>query len=214
MSVFMLEKSWNRCWRAIGAAGDGQPLMERLLGAYNEAHRKYHTQQHLAECIALLNDHLALADKPAEVEMATWFHDAVYNVRAGDNEARSAAWAARELQQAFVAPERIASVKDHILATRHSAPPQGQDQMLLVDIDLSILGSDRQRFQAYERQVREEYGWVPGYIFNRKRRKVLSAFLARNCIYNTAVLRDALESQARSNLAYALRQLGLEGHAI
>ncbi len=203
----MLQSSWKRCWTSIGASGDGLALMQRLIFAYEEPQRKYHTIQHLSECLALLGNNLDLAVEPAEVEISLWFHDARYNVTASDNEAQSADWAELELRQAGVASERIGRVKEHILATRHSTLPQGQDQMLLVDIDLSILGAPRGRFDEYEAQVRAEYGWVPGFLFRRKRREVLTDFLARNPIYNTVRLRDALESQARENLVYSLQQL-------
>jgi predicted metal-dependent HD superfamily phosphohydrolase len=203
----LLKLSWGRCWKSIDAAGDGDALMRRLVTAYNEPQRKYHTIQHLTDCLLLLDENLGLAIEPAEVEVALWFHDAIYNVKRSDNEAQSAEWAARELHQAGVSSKRIARVKDNILATRHSARPQGQDQMLLVDIDLSILGAPRARFEEYERQVRAEYGWVPGFIFSRKRREVLSEFLSRNVIYNTPKLHEAFEDQARANLAYSVQQL-------
>lgn len=203
----MLQTSWDRCWKSMSAAGDGHALMNRLIEAYNEPHRKYHTEQHLRECLGLLSKHSALAVELAEVEAAIWFHDAIYNVRGADNEAKSAEWAGHELRQAGVAEPRISRVTGHILATRHSALPQGQDQMLVVDVDLSILGADRPRFEEYEQQVREEYGWVPWFIYRRKRRQVLSEFLCRRPIYNTPELRGALEQQARSNLAYSLQQL-------
>ena len=181
--------------------------MQRLVSAYQEPHRKYHTVQHLTECLSLLEQDLDLAAEPGEVEIALWFHDAIYDVKASDNEARSADWAERELTQAGVASERIRRIGEHILATRHAALPQGQDQMLLVDIDLAILGAVRARFDEYETQVRAEYGWVPGILFRRKRREVLNEFLARNPIYNTPRLRQALESQARDNLAYSIQRL-------
>lgn len=202
----MLRSSWDRCWSELGARGDGHALLQRLLSAYAEPQRKYHTLQHLSECLTLLDEYRALAVEPAEVEIALWFHDGVYNVRASDNEIRSAEWAEEELRRAGVAPERIARVKELILATRHSEPPQGQDQLLLVDIDLAILGAPRARFDEYDAQIRAEYGWVPGYIFRAKRRKVLSGFLSRDHIYGTPALRDALEERARDNLIYALRQ--------
>lgn len=197
--------SWDRCWRMIGATGDGHDLLARLIAAYNEPQRKYHSEQHLTECLELFDRHRALAVEPAEVEMALWFHDAIYDTRVDDNEAKSAAWAADELRQAGVGPERISRVVDLILATRHEALPQGRDQKLLVDIDLAILGADLPRFEEYESQVREEYSWVPDAIFLDKRRKVLSGFLARNPLYNTPRLREHLEHQARCNLERSLR---------
>jgi predicted metal-dependent HD superfamily phosphohydrolase len=203
----LLRSSWDRCWSALGASGDGHALMRRLLAAYSEPERRYHTVQHLSECLTLLDQYRALAAEPAEVEIALWFHDGVYNVRGSQNEIRSAEWAERELRDAGVAPERVARVRELILATRHSAPPQGQDQMLVVDIDLAILGAPSARFDEYEAQIRAEYSWVPGFLFRARRHKVLAEFLSRDPIYGTPALRDALEGRARDNLAYALRRL-------
>jgi predicted metal-dependent HD superfamily phosphohydrolase len=175
------------------------------LAAWAEPQRSYHTQQHLSECLALFDAHRHLAVEPAEVEVALWFHDAIYAVRASDNEARSADWAEAELRRACVPEPRIARVRSHVLATRHSALPEGSDQALLVDIDLSILGAPRARFEEYERQVREEYRWVPGFLFQLKRKQILAQFLARDAIFNTPAIRDALEAAARENLADSLR---------
>lgn len=203
----MLQSSWKRCWIGLHAQGDGLSLMQELLSAYSEPQRKYHTVQHLSECLALFERHLDLAIEPAEVEISLWFHDAVYDVKASDNELKSSEWAEAELRKAGVSADRIERIRNHILATRHSVLPQGQDQMLLVDIDLSILGALRPRFMEYEEQVRAEYSWVPAPLFRSKRRAVLAEFLARNPIYNTPRLREALEHQARENLAWSLEQL-------
>jgi predicted metal-dependent HD superfamily phosphohydrolase len=137
-----------------------------------------------------------------------WFHDAVYNVKASDNEARSAEWARVALSGAGVSPDCVDRVCQHIMATLHSALPEPGDQTLLVDVDLSILGAPRARFLAYEEQVRAEYSWVPEPIFREKRSIVLSGFLDRPVIYGTPRLRASLESSARANLAWSIMQLG------
>ncbi len=202
------ETSWRRCWAGLGAAGEGHALMQRLLAAWDEPQRKYHTRQHLGECLALFERCRAVAQRPAEVELALWFHDAVYALRGQDNEARSAAWAQAELSTAGVEAEAIARIHGHIMATCHAALPVGADQQLLVDIDLSILGAPQPRFLEYEEQVRAEYGWVPGFLFRRKRREILLAFLARQPIYATAIVREAIEARARENLAQSIATLG------
>ncbi|HTH09764.1 MAG TPA: N-methyl-D-aspartate receptor NMDAR2C subunit [Acidovorax sp.] len=206
----MFERSWHRCWSGLGAQGDGLPIMQSLLCAYAEPQRHYHTQQHLSECLALFERHGSLAEHPAEVEIALWFHDAVYDVKAGNNEARSAAWARQALDQACASAERVDRVEALIMATRHEVAPQGQDQYLLIDIDLAILGAPRSRFDEYEAQVRREYGWVPAIIYRRKRRDVLRGFAGRGHIYSTQALRDALEGSARENLAHSIKALGRE----
>ncbi len=201
----LFEASWRRCWSGLQAKGDGAAVRDALQAAYAEPQRKYHTLQHLAECLALFDQHRDLAVEPAEIEIALWFHDAIYAVRASDNEARSADWAEAELRKAGVAEARIARVRGHILATRHSALPEGSDQALLVDIDLSILGAPGPRFEEYELQVREEYRWVPGFLFQLKRKQILTQFLARDALFVTPALRAALEARARENLAASLK---------
>ncbi|MDC0661030.1 HD domain-containing protein [Marinobacter sp. SS21] len=203
----VLNASWARCWSALGARGDGEALKQRLIAAYDEPHRKYHSRQHLVECLTLLESCLGLAEDAAAVTVALWFHDAIYDVQAGDNEARSAAWAGEALRAAGVCPERIGRVKALVLATRHSVLPEGIDQQLLVDIDLAILGATPARFAQYQRQVREEYAWVPDAPFHSKRRDILMAFLARQPIYRLPPLRKKLESQARDNLRHAIETL-------
>jgi len=203
-----LQSSWKRAWLGLGAEGDGLAVMRKLLEAYAEPQRRYHTLQHLAECLALFEGHRDLAAQQAEVEIALWFHDAVYDLERerGDNEARSAKWAEAELRAAGVAAGPIARVAGLILASRHAALPQSQDQKLLVDIDLAILGAPRPRFEEYEAQIRAEYGGVPDALFRRKRREVLSGFLARSPLYTTPRLRELFEVRAKENLADSLKR--------
>lgn len=196
--------SWRRAWAALGLRAPDADFAE-LLQSYREPHRHYHTLQHLQECIALLEPLLAQAERPGEVELALWFHDAVYNTRAKDNESRSAAWASRVLIEQGAATEVVWRVRDLILATAHTAKPQGHDARLLVDVDLGILGADRRRFSQYEHQVRAEYGWVHEDAYRAGRRKVLLGFLQRPAIYTCAIAR--LESQARGNIECALAAL-------
>jgi predicted metal-dependent HD superfamily phosphohydrolase len=94
-----------------------------------------------------------------------------------------------------------------ILSTRHQAAASGVDAEILVDIDLSILGAVPVRFDEYERQVREEYSWVPDFLFRRERKAILKEFLARPRIFSTTHFRDRYEQQARSNIERSLERL-------
>ena len=175
-------------------------LYEQLLQAYNEPQRHYHTLQHLAECLQLQSESAHLAQRPAEIAIALWFHDAVYDVKAHDNEARSADWAVTALQAAGVGAEVQARVHALIMATEHTTAPLEGDAALLVDIDLAILGAAPARFAEYERQIRQEYAWVPEDVFVEKRRAVLQSFMSRPHIYNTTFFHQMLEASARVNL--------------
>lgn len=207
MAIEIFQASWVRCWAGLSGRGDGKALFQELVAAYQEPQRRYHTTEHLAECLALVDQHRDLARSPAEFEMAMWFHDAVYNVTASDNEVRSAEWARDALTGAGVSPNRIGTVCQHIMATLHSALPEPGDQTLLVDVDLAILGAPRARFEAYEEQVRDEYSWVPETVFRRKRSDVLTGFLKRPTIYGTSRLHALLEDSARANLTWSIQRL-------
>ena len=94
-----------------------------------------------------------------------------------------------------------------VMATCHDAQPTTADAGLLVDIDLSILGAGPERFDEYEVQVRQEYAWVPGLVFRRKRREILQGFLARPRIYATDPFHRRFEEQARANLQRSVDRL-------
>jgi Uncharacterized protein conserved in bacteria len=192
--------SWQRAWIGIGATGEGGALFAQLMAAYAEPQRHYHTLQHLGECLLAFDRAHALAAHTHEVELALWFHDAIYDIKAHDNEQRSADWARDALRDAGVAAEAAQRVHALVMATRHTAVPSGHDERLLVDIDLSILGAERTRFDEYEQQIRKEYAYVPGFLFRRKRREILKGFLDRPAIYSTPYFHDALEARARDNL--------------
>jgi len=200
MSPEALRANWNAAWHALGVAAPDEALCTELQRRYAEPQRHYHTMQHLGECLAWFELEQALAEHPAEVALALWFHDAVYDVHAHDNEARSADWARQALLAAGVDAEAAERVHALVMATRHDAVPEGRDAELLIDIDLSILGAGRERFDEYERQVHAEYGFVPEEVRLPRRRAILQRFLDRKAIYATPRMHAQLEAQARINL--------------
>ena len=193
--------AWAVAWADAGLPGLGHELRDALWAAYAQPQRRYHTQQHLSECLALWEALRSHAEYPGEVGLALWFHDAVYEVKASDNELRSADWARQALLAAGAEAAMAQRVHALVMATCHAAPTATADEALLVDIDLAILGADAARFAEYERQVRDEYAWVPGFLYRRKRREVMRGFAQRQPLYLTSAVRDCLEAQARRNLA-------------
>jgi len=200
--------SWQWLWGELGARTASGGLMNQLVAAWGERHRHYHTLQHLRECLAHFEAASMLARRPPEVELAIWFHDAVYDPRRDDNEARSADWARASVLAAGCAADMSDRIASLVLATRtHVAAQDDPDTNLLLDIDLAILGSSYSRFDEYEAQVRREYAHVPEAEFRSGRAKVLRSFLDRPRIYATDAFRDALEPRARENLQRSLLSL-------
>lgn len=202
----LLADSWRNAWAACGLTAPAG-VFDEVLSAYSAPQRHYHDQRHLAECLSRFARCRRLAERPGEVELALWFHDAVYDVRAQDNEARSAAWAGRVLAQAGASAEVAGRCTALILATRHAAPAESDDERLLVDIDLAILGAPPARFAEYECDVRAEYAWVVEQVYRAERRKILQQFLARPSIYATQLFQREREAQARENLRNAIAAL-------
>lgn len=200
-------KRWEAAWSDLGAR-PRDALHAELVARYSEAGRFYHTLQHLAECFATFDPAAHRAERPAEIELALWFHDAIYDTRAQDNEEQSARFAQQELREGGAMEDVAERVAALVLATRHAAVPDGADAKLLVDVDLAILAAPEARFAEYERQVRQEYAWVPEEAFRRGRTQVLRSFLERDAIYGTAWFGERLEVKARANLARSIRELG------
>ena len=202
----LLQRSWQRACLGLGATPD-EALFGRLLDAYREPQRHYHTLQHLSECIALLEPALPLAEHAGEVEFALWFHDAVYEIGRHDNELVSAQWASRAALELGGDPASAARIDALVMATLHAAEPATRDAQLLVDVDLCILGASSDRFDQYEVQVRAEYADVPDEIFRPRRRALLQTFLARPMIYGTPHFRALREGAARDNLKRSIAAL-------
>lgn len=197
---------WHRLMTTL-ALPESNESFDQLVNAYSQKHRHYHTGAHIDHCLREFDSAPGLAREPAEVELALWFHDAIYDPYASDNEAKSADWACELLSRGGVGSERVARVRAHILATRHEAPAELDDSRLVVDIDLSILGVDEEAYARFETHVRQEYRWVPGPLFRSKRAAILESFLMRPVIYSTTPFRDRYEAPARRNLKAAIAAL-------
>lgn len=207
-----LDATWAAAWLALGRTAPAG-LQAELMTAWSEPQRHYHDQQHLRECLALWARWREHSLRAGEVAIALWFHDAIYDPQApvsGSNELNSAAWAARSLVRAGADSDTAQRVHDLVMATQHDAPAAlgaSLDAQLLVDIDLSILGSPAERFERYDRDVRKEYAWVPGFRYQAARAQVLQSFLDRPRLYHGEQAVALLEAQARINLAAALSRL-------
>ena len=202
-----MKNRWLKFWTAADASGDPEPEWRSLSARYGEPHRAYHTIEHIAHCLDELDEVRPLAADPVAVEMALWYHDAVYDPRSGDNEARSADLARTAAASMGLAGERGERVAGLILVSAHTALANDPDAGLFADIDLSILGRPSAVFAEYERRVRREYSWVPEREFRAARSAILQSFLDRPSIYATSHFRGKYEELARLNLSVSLKQL-------
>ena len=184
-------------------------MIPSLEAAYAEPHRRYHTRRHIEQCLALLDEVPDLMDSERQVlTYAIWWHDAVYDPLAKDNEARSAEMARRDLREFDVSIHAREEVARLILLTAgHEVEEEDRMGEILVSIDLAILGADPEAYDAYARAVREEYAHVPDEAWKLGRPMVLKKFLEARVIYPDPDLRQRFEGQARENLAREIASL-------
>jgi predicted metal-dependent HD superfamily phosphohydrolase len=193
--------------RRAGATQDPGPLGDTLLAAWSEPARHYHDVRHLEDCLSQLDDVRVDPATQDVLELALWFHDAVYDPRANDNEERSARWATEALAAAGIPTATVTEVGRLVRLTREHGTAPDEAGRLICDIDLSILGRPVEVFDAYARRIRSEYAWVPEETFRDRRTRILEGLLRRAPLFQTEAFRRRFESAARANLRRALGSL-------
>ena len=176
---------------------------------YAEPHRAYHTQAHVDAMLSGLSAGPALAGAAA-VELAIWYHDAIYDPAARDNEARSAALLDAEMA-GLADPAMLAHAGLMVrLSTTHTltedVPEQWRgDCAVFLDLDMAVLGAPPGEYAAYERGIAAEYVPVHGEAAYRQGRAAfLRATLDRPRIFLTEEFHARLDAPARANMTRAL----------
>ena len=145
--------------------------------------------------------------------MAVWFHDAIYDPRAPDNEQRSAelfvSLAGGDFEPAFAR-----QVNKLILVTRHDRPPDSKAEKLVVDVDLSSFGLPWADFIRDSEAVRQEYAHLPDDRFHQYQVKFMCSLLARPVLYGTSYFHEHYENAARGNIRRYLESLAALGYTI
>jgi predicted metal-dependent HD superfamily phosphohydrolase len=183
-------------------------LRDELLAAYGDPGRGYHDVRHLAEVLERLEElfEAGVAYERRAVQLAAWFHDAVYDGRAGAEE-RSAQWAERALAGLVPGPE-VAEVGRLVRLTEHHRPEEGDlNGCALSDADLAVLASPPERYRRYVEDVRREYSSVPDGDFRRGRAAVLRGLVEQDRLFRTTHALEHWEAAARSNVARELADL-------
>jgi predicted metal-dependent HD superfamily phosphohydrolase len=185
-----------------------EAVRDELLAAYADPSRSYHDTRHLREVLDRL-DELAGAGTPFDqlpVELAAWFHDAVYDGRPGADEQRSAEWA--EAVLAAHEPPQVAEVVRLVRLTEtHRPAPGDRNGCALTDADLAILAAAPTRYAEYAADVRREYAHVSDADFRAGRAAALSDLLAKPSLFHTDHARECWEAAARVNVEAELTRL-------
>jgi len=199
-------------WVALagdGAADCGRELIER----YQDPSRQYHTVEHLAQVLDVVDELAESAVDARAVRYAAWFHDAVYSYGVDvdsqpANEECSAQLSESVLRTIGEPEALVREVARLVRLTEHHAPqPDDRNGAALCDADLAILGSDEVTYARYRNQIRAEYQQIPEPVFRSGRAKILRDLLALPRLFHTDVARDRYEAKARANLAAEIASL-------
>ena len=204
-----LKSDWLRLFPAISR--DDERLCEifdYLVQKYSETRRFYHNLSHVHSLLSAAENFREKFTDYRSARLAVWFHDAVYEPERADNEAESARLASASLEKLGVPEKLIEKTRRMILATQaHDAEGLDFDGRLFLDLDLGILGADEKIYGEYRKAIRQEYSFVPYFLYRRSRRRILENFLNREFLYFTEEMREKCESKARRNIANEIKEL-------
>jgi predicted metal-dependent HD superfamily phosphohydrolase len=197
-----LEADWLKLVGLWGCPTEaGRRTFADLAARYAEPARHYHNLDHVRAVLEAIIFLDRRADDQPALRFAAWFHDAVYDPRAGDNEEKSASLAENVLDSLEVPKAVRSETARLILLTKtHLAGADDLAGQVLVDADLAILGAAEEAYDCYAGAIRREYAWVSEEQYRTGRCQVLERFLQRPRIYATKEAFERWEEQARRNL--------------
>ena len=182
------------------AADDSAPVHQQLVDAYAEPQRLYHTLSHIQHCLTMFEEVHELLNHADSVELAIWFHDAVYVPGASDNEQCSADWFMALTKDSFGNDLRD-SVYALIMATLHGGCDiTDHDAKFMVDIDLSSFGMPWPIFCHDSEKVRAEFPGMADAEFYPKQCAFGKRLLQNPRFYQSDYFYQHYEAQARNNL--------------
>ena len=195
---------WRRCV-ASPPSPDGARVYADLASRLGAPGRRFHNLSHIDDCLQRLDEVAPHLDDRDAVELALWFHDAVYEPGNPDNERRSA-----ELflaQSAGARPLFRRRVAALILTTRRNRTPRSNDCKFIDDIDLAGFGASWDEFMRNGKLLRREFAGQSDADYNRGLAGFLGSLRRRPRFFRTDWFAERLETQARSNLERVLADL-------
>jgi predicted metal-dependent HD superfamily phosphohydrolase len=208
----LFEMFWAPMWKKLGAKTDPYPIFHHFQEVYSQPGRYYHNFDHIDFVVRLASilEARAVCSNHAAVLYTLFSHDYDHDTHRNDNEERSADKAVTFALEAGVEKEIAESVRPLVLVTKHNKRPTNDQEKLVVDVDLSILGADEETFFTYEQNIRKEYAWVEEGYFRQKRKEILQEFLLlakEDTLYSLPFAKDMFTERARRNLAHSIEML-------
>ena len=182
-------------------------MCEKLVDAYSEPNRHYHSMTHVYSCLNLL-DGLPVSGQTKDIlEFATWFHDYIYDPQSDTNELESAEFASNWLAAQNVPYANEVEEIIELTADHGNEVLTDDVQQIFHDLDMAILGATSDDYMHYARSIRKEYEHLTDKEYRTGRASFLSAVDKKEAIYKTDAFRDLFELNARENIRSELANL-------
>ncbi|WP_431132740.1 HD domain-containing protein [Psychroserpens mesophilus] len=169
---------------------------------YNSKSRYYHNVSHLYNMLIQIEDVKSLITDLDLCKFAIWYHDIIYKSTKKNNEEKSAEFAKKRLKAFNFDEKQLKTVEKLIKSTKKHELiiTKNNDNAYILDLDLSILGSNWETYKKYLNNIRKEYAIYPDFMYKPGRQKVIAHFLQRDTLYFSEYFRNLYEKQARENL--------------
>lgn len=205
-----LRLRWSTLERALDIPiGGAAPVLSSLIAGYSEPHRHYHGIRHLTSVLERVSALGLGGEAQSAVELAAWFHDAVYTPGSERNEEESADFMVKALAPLTAAAPLIRLAAALILRTGDPLGAASREEKSLVDADLSILGETRLEYLSYASAIRLEHSGISDASFRKGRaaflRKILETQERRGYLFHT--LHPLHEELACTNLRSELEAI-------
>lgn len=206
-SLQQLESEWRKD-AARFSASEAPEIFNNLIARHGEPQRHYHGASHLTALFDLLTKHAPNVGSGSPNRLAVWWHDAIYNPTAKDNEEQSAVLARDHLEKLGAPSDLIEDVAAIIIATKnHWVGPSLGEHDLFLDADIAILGAPPAIYDGYTTAVRKEYAWASDEAFSAGRSAFLTNALTWPRLFRTDTFEAAYALQARANMKRELASL-------
>jgi len=177
-----LRQEWDCVCAELGMS-PAPEIFTDLIAGYQNPNRGYHSLLHLWWVIKEAKKYMSVMENPAEVMMALFYHDAIYNPRIPDTEnvVLSLNRCMDVLRSGEISQNIRINISKIIMGTLHDKPPLSADEALARDIDLSMIIGFAP--ETIETLMRKEYAFVPEDVYLIARKRVLKSFYLNDHLF-------------------------------
>ncbi|KAN0003723.1 hypothetical protein ACTFIZ_009882 [Dictyostelium cf. discoideum] len=181
---------------------------------YNEKQRFYHNLTHINELLNLEEQFNSKLKKSEVIQWSIWFHDIIYDPSKSDNEEQTAKLFIDFSKDVKLSDQVTSDVNKYILATAshtkvNSDEEKDTDLLYFLDMDLSILGTEKSVYNEYSDAIKKENSHIPDDKYSIGRSKILPSFVdaGYQSLYKTNEFKEIYGKKAINNLKNEIKKL-------